>query len=92
MNANDTSDNKDDIRVGHVIFSSINLLLKYIMMCYRPKKLRICLVAKSKGVARGGQMGQQPHPGMSLPHLGGAAGQRWGSRFSGQLKKSYKDN
>ena len=45
-----------------------------------------------KGVARGGQMGQQPHPGMSLPHLGGAAGQRWGSRFSGQLKKSYKDN
>ena len=46
----------------------------------------------TKGVARGGQMGQQPHPGMSLPHLGGAAGQRWGSRFSGQLKKSYKDN
>ena len=28
----------------------------------------------SKGVARGGQMGQQPHPGMSLPHLGGAEG------------------
>ena len=27
-----------------------------------------------KGVARGGQMGQQPHPGMSLPHLGGAEG------------------
>ena len=22
----------------------------------------------------GGQMGQQPHPGMSLPHLGGAEG------------------
>ena len=28
----------------------------------------------TKGVARGGQMGQQPHPGMSLPHLGGAEG------------------
>ena len=27
-----------------------------------------------KGVARGGQMGQQPHLGMSLPHLGGAEG------------------
>ena len=27
-----------------------------------------------KGVARGGQMGQQPHPGMSLPHQGGAEG------------------
>ena len=28
----------------------------------------------TKGVARGGQMGQQPHPGMSLPHQGGAEG------------------
>ena len=43
-----------------------------------------------KGVARGGQMGQQPHPGMSLPHLGGAAGQRWGSRFSGQVKNHIR--
>ena len=32
------------------------------------------LEAVLKGVARGGQMGQQPHPGMSLPHLGGAEG------------------
>ena len=31
-------------------------------------------ITQTKGVARGGQMGQQPHPGMSLPHLGGAEG------------------
>ena len=38
------------------------------------KKMYFTSHRDTKGVARGGQMGQQPHPGMSLPHLGGAEG------------------
>ena len=32
------------------------------------------MIDYGKGVARGGQMGQLPHPGMSQPHLEGAEG------------------
>ena len=47
-NTKNTDDKKDGIRVGFVIFSSINLLLKYIIRCVTdPKKHYMCTMCQT---------------------------------------------
>ena len=46
----------------------------------------------NKGVARRGAEGAAAPRHVTAPPLGGAVGLRGSCLFSGQLKKSYKDN
>ena len=46
----------------------------------------------NKGVARRGAEGAAAPRHVTAPPLGGGCGAEGSCRFSGQLKKSYKDN